>query len=83
MIPIAIGTNPAAAYGVQRPSLYENSPAAMNSAMINAKEITDRLRGMKNLSVNDHTRIHKSEHATGHQMAFPEIMNSRQSDIIV
>lgn len=80
IIPTAIGTNPATAYGVHQPILNENSPAAIKRSITNAKDITDRLRGMKNLNVSAHTRMHNNEHATGHQIAFPEIMNSRQSD---
>ena len=80
MIPIAIGMNPATAKGTQKPSLYEYSPAAIKSARTNIRLITDRFLGMKNLIVAAHTKRHANEHATGHQMAFPAIMNSRQSD---
>jgi hypothetical protein len=81
IIPIAIGTKPTVAYGVQNPNLYEISPAAMKSAITNAKERTDRLRGMNTLKVNDQIKLHAREHKTGHHIAFPDIRNSRQRDM--
>ena len=52
----------------------------MNTAITKAKEMTDRFRGIKNLNVSAHTMIQIREHATGHQIAFPDIMNSRQRE---
>ena len=82
IIPIAIGINPTDAYALQKPNLYENSPAAINNAITYANEMTERFLGIKNLNVSDQMRIHAKEHATGHQIRFPGIRNSMHKDII-
>jgi len=82
-MPKAMGMNPAAAYGSQKPSLYENSPAAIKSAITNAKETTDRFLGIKKRSVAAHINRQTKEHTTGHQIAFPAKRNSRQRETIV
>jgi hypothetical protein len=55
----------------------------MNKPRTNTKEITDRLRGIKNLRVIDQARRHRKAHATGHQIRLPESIYSRQRETVV